>query len=105
MVIYATSNRRHLIQETFTARAGNEIHLSDTIDELTSLSDKFGITTTFTAPNYDGYLEIVNKLAQDKKLDIPQDKLYAGANGLVEKGICAPRTACHISIMSLFPTK
>ena len=94
MVIYATSNRRHLIQETFTARAGNEIHLSDTIDELTSLSDRFGITVTFTAPNYDGYLEIVNKLAQDKKLDIPQDKLYAGANQFsLEKGSMSPSTA------------
>jgi glycosyltransferase involved in cell wall biosynthesis len=50
-VIYATSNRKHLVRESFQARMGDEIHLNDTINELTSLSDRFGINLLFQKPN------------------------------------------------------
>lgn len=94
MLIYATSNRRHLVQETFTARKGDEIHLSDTIDELTSLSDRFGITVTFIAPTYGGYISIVKSLAKDNGINLPEDQLEKGANQWsLEKSSMSPRTA------------
>lgn len=77
--IYVTTNRRHLIKETFSSREGDEVHKADTIDETLSLSDRFGLTITFSLPNKDSYLEIVRQLAQDKELDVSQEELYSGA--------------------------
>lgn len=61
-VIYATSNRRHLVRETFSDREGDEVHLNDTIQELTSLSNRFGLTILFTKPSKKLYLDIVHGL-------------------------------------------
>lgn len=47
LAVYATSNRRHLVKETFSDREGDEIHLADTMQELMSLSARFGLTITF----------------------------------------------------------
>lgn len=68
VLIYATSNRRHLVREIWNDRAGDELHNQDTINEKISLSDRFGITLTFTSPNQEEYLNIVEKIA--KKSDI-----------------------------------
>ena len=48
LAIYATSNRRHLVRETFSAREGDEIHFEDTMQELLSLSDRFGLDCHFS---------------------------------------------------------
>ena len=48
VVIYATSNRHHIIKETFSDRDGDDIHRNDTIQELVSLSERFGIHVTFS---------------------------------------------------------
>lgn len=94
MVIYATSNRRHLVRESFKAREGDEIHLADTIDETVSLSDRFGITVTFTLPNKDKYLEIVREIKNDRKLDIDEDTLFKGAESFaLSRGNRSPRLA------------
>ena len=94
IVIYATSNRRHLIKETFTAREGDEIHKADTIDENLSLSDRFGLTLTFLMPNKDNYLAIVKAIADDRKLDIDVETLFKGAERFaLEKGARTPRLA------------
>jgi len=58
MVIYATSNRRHLIRERFSERDGDDVHLRDTLEELSSLSDRFGLTVTFSRPDKELYLRI-----------------------------------------------
>lgn len=79
MAIYATTNRRHLIKETFTAREGNEIHRADTIDESLSLSDRFGLMVTFLLPAKDEFLQIVSAIAQDRNIDIDKEKLWDGA--------------------------
>lgn len=79
MLIYATTNRRHLIKETFTAREGDEIHKADTIDENLSLSDRFGLLVTFTMPTKDGFLDIVCALARDRGLAVDEEQLRAGA--------------------------
>ena len=62
-VIYATSNRRHIIKETFGEREGNEVHVNDTLQETLSLSERFGLVILFQKPNKALYLEIVHELA------------------------------------------
>lgn len=79
LVLYATSNRRHLVQERFSDRAGaansEEIHVQDTAQEKLSLSDRFGITITFLAPDQERFLKIVNGLAEQRSLPIEADDL------------------------------
>ena len=61
--VYATSNRRHLIKETLSDREGDDIHMADTRQELMSLAARFGLTVTFSNPDRERYLYIVEKLA------------------------------------------
>ena len=67
VVVYATSNRRHLIREYFTDRPdpkdNNEVHSWDTMQEKLSFSDRFGLTLTFEAADQKTYLQIVQHLA------------------------------------------
>lgn len=70
VLIYATSNRRHLIRENFAERQGDEVHVRDTMDEKLSLADRFGITITFPSPDQEEYLRIVEELAGQEGLVI-----------------------------------
>ena len=64
-VIYATSNRRHIVKERFSEReTGDDIHRNDTLQELLSLSERFGLTVYFERPNKPLYLDIVHRLAE-----------------------------------------
>ena len=72
-VIYATSNRRHIVRETFSQRAGDEVHRNDTVQETISLSERFGIQILFDKPNKDLYLEIVQNLAEEAGLRTDAD--------------------------------
>ena len=76
-VIYATSNRRHLIKETFDD--GRDKHHGDTVQERISLSARFGITITFTRPEKKLYLEIVHTLAKEAGLTLSEAELDARA--------------------------
>jgi len=73
VVLYATSNRRHLVAEKFSDV--DDIHHRDTAEEKLSLSDRFGITLTFTAPSQQEYLRIVRALADKSGLDIDRSEL------------------------------
>lgn len=75
VLIYATSNRRHLIRENFAERQGDEVHVRDTLDEKLSLSDRFGITITFPSPDQTEYLRIVEELAVQEGLTVDKDQL------------------------------
>ena len=66
VVIYATSNRRHLVKESFSDREGDEIHRNDTMQEIISLSERFGIQITFQKPDKQTYLDIVRHLAMER---------------------------------------
>lgn len=93
-VIYATSNRRHIVKETFTAREGDEIHVEDTIDELLSLSDRFGLMITYQMPTKEKFLEIIKQIAKDNNINIPFEELAAGAEKFaLNKGYRSPRIA------------
>lgn len=94
LAIYATSNRRHLVRETFSAREGDEIHFNDTMQELLSLSDRFGLTVTYQKPDKKLYLSVVEDLAKqyDLKMSIEEVKIKAEAFAL-SRGGRSPRTA------------
>ncbi len=77
--IYATSNRRHLIKETFSEREGDDIHLNETIQELTSLSDRFGLMVSFFRPDKKNYLEIVQALAIQYNIILSKEELESEA--------------------------
>jgi hypothetical protein len=77
VLIYATSNRRHLVQENWSDREGQgkEIHMLDSVQEKLSLADRFGITVTYTSPNQEEYLQIVEGLAESHGIDMPPERL------------------------------
>ena len=79
VVIYATANRRHLVKESFSDRDGDDIHRNDTMQEIISLSERFGIQITFQKPDKQTYLDIVHHLAQDRGLEMDQAQLDAQA--------------------------
>ncbi|MBE3593035.1 MAG: ATP-binding protein [Thermoanaerobacter sp.] len=67
VVIYATSNRRHIVTENIE---DNELHNTDAREEKLSLRDRFGITVTFVSPSQEEYLKIVKGLAQKHNIEI-----------------------------------
>ena len=88
VVIYATSNRRHLVKESFSGRDGDDVHRNDTMQEIISLSERFGIQVTFQKPNKETYLGIVRHLAQEKgvtmdasELDMLAERFALGRGG------------------------
>ncbi len=76
-VIYATSNRRHIVKETFDD--GSDKHENDTVQERISLSERFGITITFQRPQKKLYLDIVHELARQAGLQMNEAALDARA--------------------------
>lgn len=89
-VVYATSNRRHLIRESFTARQGDEVHLSETLEESASLSARFGIVVTFTRPERELYLDLVRNMAVHYGVADDIDELFRGAEAFAIR--CGGRT-------------
>lgn len=78
-VIYATSNRRHLVKESFSDRSGDDIHARDTREELASLSERFGLKVTFLKPDKDTYLTIVDSLAEQYGIVCDKEELHIKA--------------------------
>ncbi len=82
LLIYATSNRRHLIKEQFSdnARPGDEdVNVWDSVEEKLSLSDRFGLIVTFLSPNQTQYLAIVDGLAAQAGITLEQEDLHRRA--------------------------
>lgn len=93
-VIYATSNRRHLVKETFSAREGDEIHRRDAIEELMSLSERFGLTVLFSKPNKQLYMQIVSALVQAHGIKMDENELSVRAEAFaLAKGGRSARVA------------
>lgn len=85
ILIYATSNRRHLIRETWNDRSDMEynedIHRSDTMEEKLSLVQRFGITINFSSPSRKEYQEIVKELAAREGIrHLSEEELFAEAS-------------------------
>lgn len=94
-VIYATSNRRHIVKESFSDRAtSDDIHHNDTVQELMSLSDRFGLTVYFEKPNKMLFLDIVHKLADKNGVTLDKNELDIKAEAFaLQKGSRSPRAA------------
>ena len=84
ILIYATSNRRHLIKETWNDRNDvemeNGMHKSDTIEEKMSLVNRFGVTINYSKPSQKEYFNIVVELASKNSIKMSEDELKAEAN-------------------------
>lgn len=94
IAIYATSNRRHLVKETMGDRAGDELHVNDTLQETMSLAARFGLTITYQRPDKEEYLAIVKNLAREYGLDVPEKELFRKAEAhALRCGGRSPRVA------------
>lgn len=94
-VIYATSNRRHIVKESFADRTGtDDVHRNDTMQELLSLSDRFGLTVYFQKPNKLLYLDIVHELAERNGITLEKSQLDVKAEAFaLMRGSRSPRAA------------
>lgn len=84
ILIYATSNRRHLIKETWNDRndvqVDNGMHKSDTMEEKLSLVNRFGVTINYSKPSQKEYFDIVINLARRSGIEMTDEELKAEAN-------------------------
>lgn len=82
ILIYATSNRRHLVREKFSDKEErqDDLHKNDTVQEKLSLVARFGVTIYYGAPTPQEFREIVKKLAIKNGLELPEEQLLAKAN-------------------------
>ncbi|MDR3270540.1 MAG: ATP-binding protein [Peptococcaceae bacterium] len=74
VAVYATSNRRHLIKETYADRT-DEVFAQDVLQEKLSLSDRFGLIVTFPSPDQESFLSIIETLADQHDLQIGKKEL------------------------------
>ena len=77
--IYATSNRRHLVRQTFSDRTGDEVDASETISEKTALAERFGLRIPYLSMNKKDYLALVDHLAAQAGVSLNQEALHAQA--------------------------
>ena len=82
MLIYATSNRRHLVRETFRDKSDRdeELHTNDTVQEKLSLVARFGVTIYFGGPSKKEFQQIVKTLAEKNQINMPEEELLLEAN-------------------------
>ncbi|MCM1126255.1 MAG: ATP-binding protein [Lachnospiraceae bacterium] len=81
VLIYATSNRRHLIREKFSDKeeGRDQLHAGDTVQEKLSLAGRFGVTIYFAAPNKKEFQNIVRVLAERYHVTMPEEELLSEA--------------------------
>ena len=93
-VIYATSNRRHIVKESFSDREGDDVHVNDTLQETLSLSERFGLTVLFSRPDKKLYLTIVKELAKRYGVTMEEKELELKAEEFaLKKGSRSARGA------------
>lgn len=82
ILIYATSNRRHLVRETFRDKSDRdeELHMNDTVQEKLSLVARFGVTIYFGGPSKKEFQQIVKTLAEKNQIKMPEEELLLEAN-------------------------
>ena len=81
VVVYITSNYRHLIKENFNDRTGDDIHMEDTIQQIMSLTNRFGIIITFQRPDKDLFIDIVLSYAEYNNIQMDKEELIKQAEG------------------------
>lgn len=103
IIIYATSNRRHLVKETFEEReGGGDIHRAETTNEKVSLSERFGLQIYYAKPDRQEYIDMVLFLAEKAFSHIDTDALISGANAWAVKHGGFSGRAAEQYILSLY---
>ena len=95
-LIYATSNRRHIVKEKLSDRSFevDDVNTRDNMQETLSLSDRFGLAVCYTVPDKKEFISIVCALADERGLDNPREELAAGAERFaLARGGRSPRCA------------
>ena len=95
MTIYCTSNRRHLVKERFSDRSGDDVHASDTREELVSLSERFGLKVAFLKPGKEVYLQIVESIAEQYGIECTPDLLTRAEAYALRRSGRSGRAAKH----------
>ena len=82
VLIYATSNRRHLVREKFSDKEerDDDLHSRDTVQEKLSLSARFGVSIYYGSPDKKLFNEIIKGLAKKNNINMDEEKLLAEAN-------------------------
>lgn len=94
IAVYVTSNYRHLIKENFTDRTGDDIHIEDTIQQIMSLTNRFGMIITFQRPDRDLFSEIVLSYAKENNIKTDKEELIKQAEAYAIRGAGrSPRVA------------
>lgn len=94
ILVYTTSNHRHLVKETGADRVGEEISVNDQLQEIVSLSARFGLTVTFSRADKTRYRELVLGLAAQRGLDVEPEAFMVKAEAFaLRSGGRNPRTA------------
>ncbi len=101
MSIYCTSNRRHIVKERFSDRDGDDVHASDTREELVSLSERFGLKVAFLKPGKDVYLKIVRDLAEQNGLECTPELLANAEAYALRRSGRSGRAAKHFIELEL----
>ncbi|MCI9031985.1 MAG: ATP-binding protein [Clostridia bacterium] len=98
-LIYATSNRRHLVKENYEGSA-SDMHVNDTVQEQMSLSDRFGITVTFLSPDKREFISILKEILDDRNIKLDDTALSLVAERYaLRKGGRSGRTAKQLADM------
>lgn len=98
VLLYATSNRRHLIREKWSDKADrdDDLHTNDTVQEKLSLAARFGLSILYISPNKKEFNNIVSVLADKHNISLPEDQLLLEANRWeMRHGGLSGRTAQH----------
>lgn len=93
-LIYATSNRRHLVKESFSDRTDDDVNTRDNMQESLSLSDRFGLAVCYSIPTKKEFVDIVIALARQKGIEMSDEDLEMGAERFaLSRGGRSPRCA------------
>lgn len=97
VAIYVTSNRRHMIRESFSDRQGDDVHVRETLEERTSLSERFGLRLSYLALDKKHYQDMVLSLCHRMNLTIPDSQILVEANRWeLQHGGRTPRVAVQL---------
>ena len=97
VAIYATSNRRHMVKESFSERSGDEVHIKETIEERTSLSERFGLRLAYLALDKVKYTNMVLDMCHRLNIPLTDDQIRMEANRWeIQHGGRTPRVAVQL---------
>lgn len=97
VAIYVTSNRRHMIRESFADRSGDEVHARETLEERSSLAQRFGLRLPYLALDKQRYTNMVLDMCRRRGINLPEETLVKEANRWeLQHGGRTPRVAVQL---------